>query len=67
MPINDQNDGLNKLWQLVRDDLGINPKNLEEKGLKKIASGLGNVVEGTMYLRNKRSGAHGRTEEQMRA
>lgn len=67
IPFNDQNDGLNKLWQLVRDDLGINPKNLEEKDLKKIASGLGNVIEGTMYLRNKRSGAHGRTEEQLRA
>ena len=55
-------DTLNDLWRLTRDDLGINPKNLEAKDLKKIASGLGSIVDGTMYLRNKRSGAHGRSE-----
>lgn len=55
---------LNELWRLTCDDLGINPKDLEEKDLKKIASGLGSIVDGTMYLRNKRSGAHGRTEEE---
>lgn len=65
VPFNDQNDTLNKLWQLTRDDLGINPKNLEAKDLKKIASGLSSIVEGTMYLRNKKSGAHGRTETQI--
>ena len=55
-------DTLNDLWRLTRDDLGINPKNLDAKDLKKIAPGLGGIVDGTMHLRNKRSGAHGRTE-----
>lgn len=59
---NENRDTLNDLWRLTREDLGINPKNLEAKDLKKIASGLGSIVDGTMYLRNKRSGAHGRTE-----
>ena len=63
---NDQSETLNGLWQLTRDDLGINPKNLEAKDLKKIASGLNSIVDGTMYLRNKKSGAHGRTEDQLR-
>jgi hypothetical protein len=59
---NENGETLNDLWRLTRDDLGINPKDLEAKDLKKIASGLGSIVDGTMYLRNKRSGAHGRTE-----
>lgn len=64
---NDQADTLNRLWELVRDNIGINPKDLESKDLKKIASGLNSIVDGTMYLRNKKSGAHGRTEEQLEA
>jgi len=64
---NDQNDTLNTLWALTRDALGINPKDLEAKDLKKIASGLNSIVDGTMYMRNKKSGAHGRTEDQLRA
>lgn len=59
---NENGDTLNDLWRLTRDDLGINPKDLEAKDLKKIASRLGSIVDGTMYLRNKRSSAHGRTE-----
>ena len=59
---NENGNTLNDLWRLTRDDLGINPKDLEAKDLKKIASGLGSIVDGTMYLRNKRSSAHGRTE-----
>jgi hypothetical protein len=63
---NDQSDTLSTLWPLSRDALGINPKDLEAKDLKKIASGLNSIVDGTMYMRNKKSGAHGRTEEQFR-
>jgi hypothetical protein len=63
---NDQSDTLSTLWTLSRDALGINPKDLEAKDLKKIASGLNSIVDGTMYMRNKKSGAHGRTEEQYR-
>lgn len=66
IPFNDESDTLNRLWELVRDSLGINPKDLPSKDLKKIASGLNSIVDGTMFLRNKKSGAHGRTEEQTR-
>ena len=61
---NDETATLSDLWPLVRGDIGLNPKDLESKDLKKIASGLNSIVDGTMYLRNKKSGAHGRTEEQ---
>jgi hypothetical protein len=61
---NDETATLSDLWPLVRSDIGLNPKDLEGKDLKKIASGLNSIVDGTMYLRNKKSGAHGRTEEQ---
>lgn len=66
IPFNDQNSTLSTLWTLTRDALGINPKDLEAKDLKKIASGLNSIVDGTMYMRNKRSGAHGRTEDQLK-
>ena len=64
IPFKDETATLSDLWPLVRGDIGLNPKDLENKDLKKIASGLNSIVDGTMYLRNKKSGAHGRTEEQ---
>ncbi len=64
---NEEADGLPVLWQKVRDDLAINPKNLNDKDLKLIASGLGKVIEGTNHIRNKKSGSHGRTERQLMA
>ena len=63
IPFKDETATLSDLWPLVRGDTGLNPKDLENRDLKKIASGLNSVVDGTMYLRNKKSGAHGRTEE----
>lgn len=67
VPFNDQTDTLSTLWPLTRTNLGIDPKDLEAKDLKKIASGLNSIVDGTMYMRNKKSAAHGRTEDQLRA
>ncbi len=64
IPFKDETATLSDLWPLVRNDIGLNPKDLGSRDLKKIASGLNSIVEGTMYLRNKKSGAHGRTEEQ---
>ncbi|WP_299207245.1 abortive infection family protein [uncultured Tateyamaria sp.] len=61
----EKNSKLTDLWSLVRNDLGLNPKDLAAKDLKKIATGLGSIVDGTMYLRDKRSGAHGRTQQQV--
>jgi hypothetical protein len=57
-------DTLNGLWAKVRDSLGLNPKDMVAKDLQKIASGLNSIVDGTMFMRNERSGAHGKSEEQ---
>lgn len=57
-------DTLSNLWNLVVKDIGINPGELDDKDLKMIASGLFKVVEGTMHLRNKKSAAHGKSENQ---
>lgn len=59
---NENGGTLNELWRLTRDDLRLNPKDLEAKDLQRIASGLESVVGGIMYLRNKRSSAHGLSE-----
>lgn len=55
---------LSGLWPLVRNDLGLNPKDMTSNDLKKIASGLNSIVDGTTFIRNAKSGAHGRSEEQ---
>lgn len=57
-------DTLSNLWTLVVNDIGINPKELDDKDLKMITSGLFKVVDGTMHLRNKKSAAHGKSENQ---
>lgn len=62
----DNSDTLSDLWKKVVEHIGISPKEMDNKDLKKIASGLYNIVEGTMYLRNKKSSAHGRSEEQIK-
>lgn len=62
----DDSHTLSDLWRLVVDHIGIKPKELDDKDLKKIASGLFSIVDGTMHLRNKKSAAHGKTEEQVR-
>ena len=59
-------DTLSDLWKKAVEHIGIHPKELDDKDLKKIASGLFNIVDGTMHLRNKKSAAHGKSEEQLR-
>lgn len=63
---NKSSDTLSVLWSAVRGHIGINPKELDNKDLKKIASGLCQIVDGTMALRNKKSSAHGQSEEQFK-
>lgn len=60
-------DSLSDLWRKVVDHIGLHPKEMDDKDLKKIASGLNSIVDGTMHLRNKKSSAHGKSEEQLRA
>ncbi len=62
------------LWQQVVKHAEIRPKDMEKKNLndldkknlKMIASGLYQVVQGTMNLRNNESAAHGRSEASFR-
>lgn len=62
----DDADTLSDLWKKAVGYIGINPKELENKNLKKIASGLNSVVDGTMHLRNKKGASHGKSEEQFK-
>lgn len=62
----EETDTLSDLWKKVVEHIGIHPKELDDKDLKKIASGLFNIVDGTMHMRNKKSAAHGKSEEQLR-
>lgn len=60
----DKSDTLIDLWQPVRDAIGMKTKDLGNNDLRKIATGLNSIVDGMMHLRNKKSAAHGKTEEQ---
>lgn len=66
VPFNKETATLSDLWPLVRNDIGLNPKDMGTNDLKKIASGLNSIVDGTMHLRNKKSSAHGKTDDQLK-
>lgn len=59
-------DTLAELWKIAADQIGLRPADWDNKDLKKIASGLNSIVDGIMHLRNAKSGAHGKSEEQRR-
>ncbi|MFT6212713.1 MAG: hypothetical protein ACJARD_000840, partial [Alphaproteobacteria bacterium] len=58
-------DTFSSLWQKTVQHIGIHPKELSDKDLKEIASGLFSIVNGTMHLRNKKSASHGKSENQL--
>ncbi len=60
-------DTLAKLWSAAATEIGLRPEEWDNKDLKKIASGLNSIVDGIAHLRNKKSGAHGKSEEQTRS
>jgi Abortive infection C-terminus len=64
IPFNDESDTLIKLWEPVRDAIGMKAKDLGNNDLRKISTGLNSIVDGMMHLRNKKSAAHGKTESQ---
>jgi hypothetical protein len=64
IPFDDKGDTLIDLWQPVRDAIGMKTKDLGNNDLRKIATGLNSIVDGMMHLRNKKSAAHGKTEDQ---
>ncbi|UNE53811.1 abortive infection family protein [Bartonella machadoae] len=59
----EESEKLPNLWNKVAMHIGLQPKNFSDEDVKKIASGLYEIVKGTMNLRNKKSAAHGRSEE----
>lgn len=59
-------DALAELWKSSAEQIGLRPVDWDSKDLKKIASGLNSIVDGIMHLRNTKSGAHGKSEEQTR-
>lgn len=63
---NETTDTLSSLWNKVVVHIGISPKEMGDKDLKQIASGLFSIVQGTMHLRNKKSASHGKSETQFK-
>lgn len=59
-----QGDTLAELWKLASETMGLKPKDWDDKDLKMIGSGLNSIVGGITHLRNKKSAAHGKSEEQ---
>lgn len=62
---NKETDTLSALWKRFTKHEKIQPKKMKNNDSKEIASGLYNIINGTMSLRNKKSSAHGRSEEQL--
>jgi hypothetical protein len=60
----EESDTLSDLWKKTVEHIGIHPKELDDKDLKKIANGLFSIVDGTMHLRNKKGSSHGKSEMQ---
>ena len=58
------NDGLSDLWKNASNIMNITPKNFDDSDLKRIASGLINVVTGLRNIRNKKSASHGKSEKE---
>ncbi len=56
---------LSELWKIfIEKNSQMHPEELKNNDSKKIASGLFNIIHGTESLRNKKSSAHGRSEEE---
>jgi hypothetical protein len=48
------------LWKVVRDDLGLDPKQVADEDLRRILSGLTSIVDGLGAYRTHAGSAHGR-------
>lgn len=57
-------DTLSSLWKMASDTMGLNSAEWDDKDLKLIGSGLTNIVTGIMYIRNRKSAAHGKSAGQ---
>lgn len=52
------------LWKISAAEMGLRAADLDNDDLKKIVSGLHSIVSGVAHLRNAKSAAHGKSEEQ---
>lgn len=50
---------LQGVWKVVRDNLGMNPQQIEDNDLKRILTGLFSIVDGIGAFRTHASTAHG--------
>ena len=66
IPYNKNNDTLSKLWKIfMENNPKIHPEELKNNNdLQEIATGLFKIIHGTSSLRNKKSNAHGKSEEE---
>jgi len=54
------------LWKVVKSNLGLDPKKLEDEDIIKILASLASVVDGIGALRTHTSSAHGRGRKSYR-
>lgn len=59
-----KSEGLSDLWKRSSQEMGIKAGPTDALDIKKIVSGMHSVVDGISHLRNNKSTAHGRSEEQ---
>ena len=57
----EENEKITPLWQKVIEHIGMHPKKMDDKDMKKIASSLYGIIDGIRHLRNKKSTAHGKS------
>lgn len=55
---------LSELWKLAAAEMKLKASDYDNNDLRKIVSGLHSIVDGIAHLRNAKSGAHGKSEEQ---
>lgn len=48
------------LWKIVRDNLGLDPSNVEDEDISRIYTGLASIVDGIGALRTHQGSAYGR-------
>jgi hypothetical protein len=61
-----KSEGLSDLWRRSSHEMGIKAGSSDNLDIKKIVSGMHSVVDGIAHIRNNKSSAHGRSDEQAR-
>ena len=61
-----EKDTFSSLWKKCSNHIGMNSKEIEDEDLKRILSGLHDISDGLMHLRNRKSASHGKSDKQMK-